>query len=193
MTDIDFLMKAMELKDEKRTGWEVRGVEEPESVADHSWGVAFLSFLFAEEAGTDREKAVRMGLLHDLHESVSGDIMSSDLSEPEEREKKRREEEGFQELLELAEGERDDLAEVREEYEERRTETARFVKDMDRLETALQALFYRTNERYRDGEEFFRKWDGMEEFFEGVREEFDTEKAKRVFDLLEDRYEEVGD
>jgi len=45
MNDIDFLLKAIELKDENRTGWELRNIENPESVAGHSWGTAILTMV----------------------------------------------------------------------------------------------------------------------------------------------------
>ena len=62
-----------------RTGWRERGVPEPESVAAHSYGVAVLTLLLAEQrrdAGDDVDvlKAVRMALLHDLPEHATGDL-----------------------------------------------------------------------------------------------------------------------
>ncbi|MFB6294146.1 MAG: HD domain-containing protein [Candidatus Nanohaloarchaea archaeon] len=191
MTDVDFLLKALELKDETRTGWAVRGVENPESVAAHSWGAAFLTFLFAAEAGIDREDAVAMALLHDVHESVSGDIMSGGLTEAEQAEKNEAEEAGFQELLALRDRDAGDLEELWQEYESRETATARFVKDMDRVKTALQAYYYRVSERYSDEETFFKEWDGMDEFFSGTRDLLHTDTARQVFDAIHARYEEM--
>ncbi|MDY6766037.1 MAG: HD domain-containing protein [Candidatus Nanohaloarchaea archaeon] len=191
MAELDFLLTAVELKDEQRTGWDVRGVTDPESVAAHSWGVAFLCFLFADNADVDRGTAVEMGLLHDIHEAVSGDIMSGGLTDAERAEKKEREEQGFQQLLEQYGGDRDDMESLWREYEERETPVARFVKDMDVLETALQALYYRKNERYTDEGRFFTEWDGMAEFFDGTRGRLHTDTAKQVFDDIRARYEEV--
>lgn len=67
---------AFRLKDEPRGGWVLRGVSAPESVADHSWGTAFLCLLYAAEAGVDRDRAVAMALIHDLAEAETGDIVA---------------------------------------------------------------------------------------------------------------------
>lgn len=34
--EFGFLLNALKLKDETRTGWELRNIEQPESVADHT-------------------------------------------------------------------------------------------------------------------------------------------------------------
>lgn len=189
MTDIDLLLKALECKDEKRTGWQVRGIEDPESVAAHSWGVAFLAFLFADDAGVDRERAVEMAVLHDIHESVSGDIRSSELDSEQRAEKKEKEAEGLHHLLALADRNLTELQERWGEYEERETETARFVKDMDKLEAALQGYFYHRNERYRDEDTYFQNWNGVDEFFEGTAEQLNTDTARKLLSAIRERYE----
>jgi len=76
MTDIDFLLKALELKDEKRTGWELRNIEDPESVADHSWNIALLCLVYSEEEDVNTDKCVKMALVHDLAESQTGDLVT---------------------------------------------------------------------------------------------------------------------
>jgi putative hydrolases of HD superfamily len=62
-----------------RTGWLLRGVRPCESIADHSFGVAFLAMLFVDairaEGGTiDGERTLRMALVHDAAEAKTGDI-----------------------------------------------------------------------------------------------------------------------
>ncbi|UCE12428.1 MAG: HD domain-containing protein [Candidatus Heimdallarchaeota archaeon] len=70
-----------------RQGWIRSGVPPSsiESLADHSWSVALLSFLFcsmenqlrSSTENLDVTKAVLIGLLHDLHESEYFDIDKS--------------------------------------------------------------------------------------------------------------------
>jgi putative hydrolase of HD superfamily len=72
--DLDDLLALFELKDERRTGWQLRGVEAPESVAAHTWGTATLCLLFADRAGVDRDRAVATALVHDLAEAETGDV-----------------------------------------------------------------------------------------------------------------------
>lgn len=74
MSQIDVLLEAYELKDELRSGWQLREIADPESVAAHTWGTATLCLLFADEAGIDRDRAVSMALVHDLAEARTGDI-----------------------------------------------------------------------------------------------------------------------
>jgi putative hydrolase of HD superfamily len=52
---IDLLLKSYRLKDELRSGWGLRGVRDPESVGDHSWGTALLCMLYGPELSDERE------------------------------------------------------------------------------------------------------------------------------------------
>jgi putative hydrolase of HD superfamily len=68
------LLHAMEpLKHLPRTGWVDREIAAPESVAAHSWRLAMLSWLAAEHEGLDADYAVRLALVHDLPEALTGD------------------------------------------------------------------------------------------------------------------------
>ena len=84
MTDrADCILEAMlgvdPLADLPRTGWLLRGVRPCESLADHSFGVAFLAMLFvdairAEGGAIDGERVLRMALVHDAAEARTGDV-----------------------------------------------------------------------------------------------------------------------
>ena len=54
------------LKKTKRTGWIRAGVVNPESVADHSFRMAFLALILGKDMGVDTQKAVCMALVHDI-------------------------------------------------------------------------------------------------------------------------------
>lgn len=67
------------LADLPRTGWLLRGVRPCESLADHSFGVAFLAMLLvdairAEGTTIDGERVLRMALVHDAAEARTGDV-----------------------------------------------------------------------------------------------------------------------
>ncbi|CDJ43555.1 HD domain-containing protein, putative [Eimeria tenella] len=92
-----FLSFGGKLKKLKRAGW-LRYVHpsDVESVADHSFGVAFHflglpdSDLVVNGQLADRNKCAAMALAHDLAESVVGDITPLDgISEKEKREKEK--------------------------------------------------------------------------------------------------------
>lgn len=61
---------------QKRTGWLKAGVPRVESVADHSYRAALLA-LVLPESGVDRVRCMKMALVHDLAESIVGDITPS--------------------------------------------------------------------------------------------------------------------
>ncbi|RLM40517.1 HD domain-containing protein, partial [Haloarcula sp. Atlit-47R] len=44
--ELDSLLEWFELKDELRTGWVLRNIDSPESVAAHTWGTASLCLLY---------------------------------------------------------------------------------------------------------------------------------------------------
>lgn len=135
-----FLRTAGRLKETARAGWGLRGVGDPESVADHSFGVALLALVLSRGADPplDRERCVAMALVHDLAESLVGDITPYDgISAGE---KHRREREAMERLAAMLGG--DEVLRLWEEYGAAATPEARFVKDLDRLETVLQAAEY---------------------------------------------------
>ena len=70
---IDFLRVMERLKDAPRHCWTTGGRRE--SVAEHSWRVALMAMLMADEfPELDIDRVIRMCLVHDLGEAVTGDI-----------------------------------------------------------------------------------------------------------------------
>lgn len=58
-----------------RSGWTLRGVPDPESVAEHSWHVTFLVWCLGREVpGLDRLRAIELALVHDVAEVRLGDL-----------------------------------------------------------------------------------------------------------------------
>ena len=72
---MDFLKIAENLKNSTRHS--VTSTGRPESVAEHSWRVALMAMMLEEEIeGIDFNKVIRMCILHDLGEAITGDIPS---------------------------------------------------------------------------------------------------------------------
>ena len=70
---IDFLRVMERLKDAPRHCWTTGGRRE--SVAEHSWRVALMAMLMADEfPGVDIDRVIRMCLIHDIGEAMTGDI-----------------------------------------------------------------------------------------------------------------------
>ncbi len=126
------------LKSVDRAGWKRVGVTQPESVADHSYGVALLALLYAPPA-LDRERLLIMALLHDLAEARVGDLTPYDgVSKAE---KHAREAAAMATILAA----RPDLRAVWEEAEAGESPEARFLKRLDKAELGLQARHYATH------------------------------------------------
>lgn len=69
-----YLYELGHLKRVKRSGWWIAGVENPESVADHSFRTAVIAYLLAHLEGADAEKATLMALFHDIGEARTNDL-----------------------------------------------------------------------------------------------------------------------
>ncbi|TNF25420.1 MAG: HD domain-containing protein [Deltaproteobacteria bacterium] len=145
------LLEALGLKDVLREGWVRRGVDGVESVAAHSWGVAWLVMALLPPE-LDRGRALAYAVLHDLPEVHAGDIVPADGVSPEE--KHRREVEGLRTLL-AGSPRGPELLRTWEAYEAQADPEARFVRQLDRLDMALQAALY-ARSRGLDPREF---WD----------------------------------
>ena len=132
------LLECLKLKQLPREGWVRSGINNPESVASHSWGIAWLAAILCPE-GIDRGKAVTIAIIHDVAEVRIGDITPVDGVDP--RIKREMEEKEITDILSKLEDD-GDLLELWLDYEEGRTPEGRFVKACDKLDMALQASFY---------------------------------------------------
>ena len=142
---ITLFFEVAQLKNLYRQGWRKPGRDvsaiDGESVADHCFGVALLSYVIAEQYRPDLNAlhAMRLGLFHELGEIHAGDITPYDGVDPEE--KHRREREGVERVVAcLAHPER--YVALWEEYEAKKTGEAQLVARVDKLEMALQARLY---------------------------------------------------
>jgi len=158
MDILEFASEVGKLKEVDRTGWKIRGVKNPESVSDHSFRVAILVMLYSKSP-LDREKCLKMALIHDLSEIYIGDIPTRLKEEDKvisDEEKVRLEKEGFKKLFKkLPKDHKEELKSIWEEFLEQRTEEAKFVNDMDKIEMLLQCLEYKKSGLIKDCEEFF--------------------------------------
>jgi putative hydrolase of HD superfamily len=158
-----FWTRILELKRLRRQGWLDRGVDDPESTADHTWGVVLLTWLLArDQPGLDAERVILLALVHDLPEALAGDATPFDILRapdgsiapeelhalpsytPEAQSSKQANEAAALEQLiaDLAVTTAADIRALWHEYETGTTPEARFVRQIDKLETLLQAEDY---------------------------------------------------
>jgi 5'-deoxynucleotidase YfbR-like HD superfamily hydrolase len=155
---LEFLQAAEQLKDTIRSGSTRKG--RPESTAEHSWRLALMCILFENElSGFDISKLLKLCLIHDLGEAISGDIPAP-LQVPGD-DRVARERLDFQKLCAPLPGDlKSDLIELWDEYAAASSPEARLAKAFDKLETMLQhklmplqnTAFYEFNLHYGRGQ-----------------------------------------
>ena len=70
-----FFRHVLNLKTIPRQGWiDKLNLTNPESVADHSYSMAVIAMFLGDFLKIDTTKMIKMTLLHDLAESVTGDL-----------------------------------------------------------------------------------------------------------------------
>ncbi|CAH8253547.1 unnamed protein product [Arabidopsis lyrata] len=141
-SSIDFLTLCHRLKTTKRKGWINQGINGSESIADHMYRMALMALIASDLTGVDRERCIKMAIVHDIAEAIVGDITPSD-GVPKE-EKSRREKAALKEMCEVLGGglRAEEITELWLEYENNASLEANIVKDFDKVEMILQALEY---------------------------------------------------
>jgi putative hydrolase of HD superfamily len=134
----DFLHVVTELKKSIRYG-EYDGME-GDSGADHSWRLSLMIFVFADEIKLDIDvlKAVKIAIVHDLPEAITGDVDYRKIIEGKvtKEEKQKKEIEAMEKIKSLLpEKIGKDIYKLWEEYEYSKSKEALFVKAMDKIET----------------------------------------------------------
>jgi putative hydrolase of HD superfamily len=140
---LDFFAEAGLLKRVKRSGWWVAGIENPESVAEHSFRCAVIGYYIAHCEDVDPYYVVTMALFNDIHEARINDLhkMGHYYIDFREAEKK-----AFQDQIEhLEQKARKHLLEMRQAYDQQRSKEAIVARDADILECLLQAKEYLDN------------------------------------------------
>ena len=130
---IAFLGRVEKLKSVPRHCVTPEGV--PESVAAHSWRAALMAFLMKDELGEiDIDKVIRMCLLHDIGEAVTGDIPTFLKQESHERAEKK----AVDDLLSGLPGPLyEEVTALFAEMEALETKEAKVYKALDKLEAVI--------------------------------------------------------
>ena len=174
---LEFSKLVGKLKKIERTGWVTRAnVQNPESVAEHTFRTAVLGLIIADIKKLDAEKVVRMCLIHDLPEAIIGDwdpIAKKKLGMDKWKE---REKEAVEKIIGmLPESARKKYRDTWDEFEGMKTKEAKIVKQLDRLEMIIQALEY-LEEGYKE--------EVLKEFFDLHTKDFTDDDLKKIFDLI---------
>ncbi len=140
---IKFFDEVNQLKKTKRQGWVIDKVENPETVAEHTFRTALMCIFLGKNKNLDMEKVMKMAIIHDLAEAKIGDIVTYWRYEKaaSREEKIKKEKKAIQEMISGIEG-YDEIFNLWFEFEEGKTKEAKFVRQVEKLEMSLQALEY---------------------------------------------------
>jgi putative hydrolase of HD superfamily len=163
---MNFIIEIGKLKRLKRTGWILRGVKNPETVAQHTFQMTIISWFLGETKGLDTNKTVKIALIHDLCEVYAGDqtpydpILGSDkknakkIMEKPPRvpyakrlewllQKRAKEWKAIVKLTSrLPKALQDEIIELWVDFEEGLTKEGRFVSQVDKMVNLFQAIEY---------------------------------------------------
>ncbi|MFO7897119.1 MAG: HD domain-containing protein [Candidatus Cloacimonadales bacterium] len=169
------------LKNLFRQGWLQAGLKSSacESVADHSFASAILAWLIAQEylPQLDSNKIIKLALLHEIGEIYGGDITPND--QIGQHEKFLLEFASMQQVLSKLPN-ANYWCGLWEEFEKGKTAEARFVKQIDKLEMALQAYIYQeSNQLQVDG------------FYASAEKVLEDEELKKIFQEIIEQNERL--
>ncbi len=168
---LDFFKTAANLKKIPRQGWiDKLSLENPESVADHSYSMAIIGMLISDLENYNSEKILKMILLHDLAESKIGDHTPEQLSNEK---KNKLENNAFNEIIQnLPDLIKTQYLQIWQEYQENNSPESKIVHQIDKLEMILQAKIYEKEGHSKEK---------LESFFESAKIDITDPKLKELF------------
>lgn len=178
---LDFFEMIGKSKRLLRSGWIREKVKDPESVAEHSFRVGVLAMVLSDKlnANLDKNKLIKMALVHDLGETITGDMVVErwDIVDIKKRDIKEEEErKGIQKIFDII-GQGVEYTKIFEEMIQRNTSEAEVFWQLDKLEMAIQALEYEKEQEKK-----------LDEFFVSVELQLKEPLLKEIFaDILKER------
>lgn len=137
---LEFMHIAERLKFVLRHDWTSSGRQE--SVAEHSWRLALMVMLSVPqlEFSIDCEKALKMALIHDIAEAITGDIPYFEAPEnsPARTMKIEHEKVAIDQIKSKVQALGDDWVTIWNEFEEGESVEAKLVIALDKLESSIQ-------------------------------------------------------
>jgi len=166
--NLDFILEVSKLKKIARTGWVLWKVQKPETIAEHTFRIVIAAWLLGEKRNLNVGRIIKSALSHDLCEVYAGDVtpffyyfdlprnkserkkiltkwVRLSKKEKEKRGKKKYEIER-KSLLKLIKplktGFRKEVFSSWFDFEKRISQEGKFVKQVDKIETLIQAIEY---------------------------------------------------
>ena len=186
---INLFLNLYKLKDNSRTGWRNASVLNPESITDHICGTLFIAMFFLPETKQDNEnysknKILKLLLIHDIAESILGDIVEKDENEI-------KKENIIMKYLLMHQTYScfSDLSEyyfLWKEWYENKSYNAKIANDIDKIEAILQYKIYLKQKRIKN-EKSIDRWKTEE------RRTLYTDEGFRILKIINEKTEITDD
>lgn len=185
-SSIGVLEKLYSLKTSKRKGWQSRGIENGESIADHIYGAYLVGLLYLPEGtpdfpdieytGYNKKKILNMILLHDIGEAYTGDIVSTQKTYEQEQKEQQIVRAVFMSSTYTEVADLEDYKESWEEFINNSSINAKLAHEIDKIENLVQLLIYQ-----KSGEtiEDFASWK------DNLKNAIDTRLGMSIYEFIE--------
>jgi len=153
---VDLIKNIGKIKRVKRSGWVREGIDNPESVADHSFRTAMMAMIFGPQLSVDSDKLIKMALVHDIGEGYITDMVVErgiNIDSLLRVKKDKLEIRATNKILKDTNN-KDYFINLLKESLFAESAEAKILKQIERLEMAVQALEYE-EETGKDLNEFF--------------------------------------
>jgi putative hydrolase of HD superfamily len=177
---LTFLRAAERLKTVTRSGWTSTG--EAESVAEHTWRLCLMAMLlYGHTPGIDLARLLKMCLIHDLGEAISGDVPA-----PAQNAGVPKADQERADLLQLIHSLppalQHEIVELWDEYEAAGSPEAKLAKGLDKLETILQHTQGKNpaDFDYSFNLEYGQRYTASDPVMAALRARLDEETARRA-------------
>lgn len=168
----NFLFELGMLSREKHAGYYLIGVENPDSIAEHSWRASVIAYILADLEGANPEKSACMCLIHDIEESRLRDLHKVSARYMDSQKAK---EMAFEEqMANLSESVRKKWNQYNRQFNQRDVQEGIVARDADWLEMALKAREY-----------VCLGYKGAQNWIDNVRIALETESAKKLLAEIE--------
>lgn len=168
----NFLFELGMLSREKHSGYLLTGLENPPSIAEHSYRSAIIAYILADLEGANQEKCACINLIHDIAETRIRDphkIVARYLNT------KKAENAAFKEQLEsLSKNVKEKWENYYNQIKNRNTKEGIVAKDADWLEVALKSR-----------ELVCLGYKGAQDWIDNVKKALETDSAKKLLAEIE--------
>jgi putative hydrolase of HD superfamily len=138
---VKFFKTVLKLKTTPRQGWvDKLGLQDPESVADHCFLTTVIAMTLSDKKNLDTTRIIKMSLLHDLAEAVTGDLTPDKVPKTK---KIAMENAAMNQILaNLGEPQKSEYLNIWNDYQKNTSKEAKLLHQIDKLEMVLQADDY---------------------------------------------------